>query len=381
MESHKVAVTIKEDAVTVKEDIRASFTLCTAKTRMVSRALKALAIAGTVAIGLALVNHGPPLQPRRMSEIMSQPAQMNEQMEQHMHEQMEQQINSQAQQLEYVEKADQRPTKSTLNDQVFVTMQNLESQLETLGLDKSNITSVVVYLADIADIGEFNVHYADYMHDIEHLPAMAAIQTVTPTLPDGQLLEMKILAYPGESVSTPGLQISASAAKEQAATGVVVRDQLRKGFVLPFSPVIQIGDVITMAGVEASDLTGNYTGFPDTASQTARILEIIEIDLSKLGLTFQDVVSVETWLNKDADYSVYRTALGAVFESACNTFPPFSEMPPVKEHKDVILFGQESQLVEIAMVASSAQDSKCPAKLDPSDLQAAQTFRGRPTLL
>jgi 2-iminobutanoate/2-iminopropanoate deaminase len=80
----------------------------------------------------------------------------------------------------------------------------------------------------------------------------------------------------------------------------------------PYSPGIQVGDLLFLSGQGAIDPSnGKWVGVGDIKAQTKRVLENLQIVLNAAGLSMDDVAKTTVFLRKASDFQgmneVYRT--------------------------------------------------------------------------
>jgi 2-iminobutanoate/2-iminopropanoate deaminase len=80
----------------------------------------------------------------------------------------------------------------------------------------------------------------------------------------------------------------------------------------PYSPGIQVGDLLFLSGQGATDPSnGKWVGVGDIKAQTKRVLENLQIVLNATGLSMDDVAKTTVFLKKASDFQgmneVYRT--------------------------------------------------------------------------
>ena len=80
-----------------------------------------------------------------------------------------------------------------------------------------------------------------------------------------------------------------------------------------YSQVVQVGDLVFLAGVIGQDAERRIVG-DDVASQTRQALRNMEISLAAVGGTLADVCSVTAFLEHiDRDFAAYDAAYSEVF--------------------------------------------------------------------
>jgi reactive intermediate/imine deaminase len=82
-------------------------------------------------------------------------------------------------------------TGDTIEDQVRLTLQNVQAVLEAAGATAGDVVKATVHLADIGDFQRFNVVYTEFFPDPK--PARTTVQSVMP----GILVEIDVVAYTG----------------------------------------------------------------------------------------------------------------------------------------------------------------------------------------
>jgi 2-iminobutanoate/2-iminopropanoate deaminase len=82
-------------------------------------------------------------------------------------------------------------TGETIEDQVRLTLQNVQAVLEAAGATTADVVKATVHLADIADFQRFNTVYTEFFPDPK--PARTTVQSVMP----GILVEIDVVAYTG----------------------------------------------------------------------------------------------------------------------------------------------------------------------------------------
>jgi 2-iminobutanoate/2-iminopropanoate deaminase len=82
-------------------------------------------------------------------------------------------------------------TGETIEDQVRLTLQNVQAVLEAAGATTADVVKATVHLADIADFQRFNAVYTEFFPDPK--PARTTVQSVMP----GILVEIDVVAYVG----------------------------------------------------------------------------------------------------------------------------------------------------------------------------------------
>jgi 2-iminobutanoate/2-iminopropanoate deaminase len=82
-------------------------------------------------------------------------------------------------------------TGETIEDQVRLTLQNVQAVLEAAGATTADVVKATVHLADIGDFQRFNAVYTEFFPDPK--PARTTVQSVMP----GILVEIDVVAYTG----------------------------------------------------------------------------------------------------------------------------------------------------------------------------------------
>jgi 2-iminobutanoate/2-iminopropanoate deaminase len=82
-------------------------------------------------------------------------------------------------------------TGDTIEDQVRLTLQNVQAVLEAAGATAGDVVKATVHLADIGDFQRFNAVYAEFFPDPK--PTRTTVQSVMP----GILVEIDVVAYTG----------------------------------------------------------------------------------------------------------------------------------------------------------------------------------------
>jgi 2-iminobutanoate/2-iminopropanoate deaminase len=82
-------------------------------------------------------------------------------------------------------------TGETIEEQVQLTLQNVQAVLEAAGATTADVVKATVHLADIGDFQRFNAVYAEVFPDPK--PARTTVQSVMP----GILVEIDVVAYTG----------------------------------------------------------------------------------------------------------------------------------------------------------------------------------------
>ena len=107
-----------------------------------------------------------------------------------------------------------------------------------------------------------------------------------------------------------------------------------------YSQVVQVGDLVFLAGVAGQDEQGRVVS-DDVASQTRQALQNMETALAAVGGTLADVCSVTTFLEHiNRDFAAYNAAYSEVF----------TDDPPARATVEAHL-GGEGLLVEIQATA------------------------------
>lgn len=77
-----------------------------------------------------------------------------------------------------------------IKDQTMMSLENVKSILETVGLNMANVVKTTVYLDDIRDFAAMNDVYDTYF--VEPYPARAAFEVAK--LPKGAKVEIEVIA-------------------------------------------------------------------------------------------------------------------------------------------------------------------------------------------
>jgi 2-iminobutanoate/2-iminopropanoate deaminase len=90
-----------------------------------------------------------------------------------------------------IDPATGKVTGETIEDQVRLTLQNVQAVLEAAGATTADVVKATVHLADIGDFQQFNSVYTEFFPDPK--PARTTVQSVMP----GILVEIDVVAYTG----------------------------------------------------------------------------------------------------------------------------------------------------------------------------------------
>jgi 2-iminobutanoate/2-iminopropanoate deaminase len=80
----------------------------------------------------------------------------------------------------------------TIEEQVRLTIQNVQAVLEAAGATTADVVKATVHLADIGDFQRFNAVYTEFFPDPK--PARTTVQSVMP----GIKVEIDVVAYLGQ---------------------------------------------------------------------------------------------------------------------------------------------------------------------------------------
>lgn len=79
----------------------------------------------------------------------------------------------------------------TIEEQVALTLANVQAVLEAAGASMADVVRSTVHLADIGDFQRFNAVYAEHFPDPK--PTRTTVQSVLP----GIMVEIDVVAYTG----------------------------------------------------------------------------------------------------------------------------------------------------------------------------------------
>jgi 2-iminobutanoate/2-iminopropanoate deaminase len=82
-------------------------------------------------------------------------------------------------------------TGETIEDQVRLTLQNVQAVLEAAGATTADVVKATVHLADIGEFQRFNAVYTEFFPDPK--PTRTTVQSVMP----GIKVEIDVVAYTG----------------------------------------------------------------------------------------------------------------------------------------------------------------------------------------
>lgn len=182
--------------------------------------------------------------------------------------------------------------------QTVAVMAEIEKRLSLEGLNKHHIVKVESQLADIADLPTYNAAYNEYMAGVAHCPAQICCQAAA--LSPGVLVELSVTAC---SAPKEDIESAISAPTTLTAEGCGP---------LPFSPVVQCGDIVWLSG-----LLDTSVG-EDVTLQTRAVMRQIEVNLAVLGMTKHHIVKLEAFLADINDLKAYNEAFDAYMDGVAH---------------------------------------------------------------
>jgi 2-iminobutanoate/2-iminopropanoate deaminase len=164
-----------------------------------------------------------------------------------------------------------QPEAGDVTAQTRRVMQNIGSVLEAADMDYGDMVSCRVFLADGRDFRAMNEVYSSFLPVPRPVRATVRARLMNPAF----RTEIQCIA-----VRDPSRQ-AVVAGEGPPPTG-------------PFSPAIQVGDRLFLAGMLGRGPDGYAAG--DARAQTRQALENILETLEAGGLSFDDVVDVAVWV-------------------------------------------------------------------------------------
>jgi len=176
-----------------------------------------------------------------------------------------------------------------IDAQVRQTMENLRAVLEAADMDFSRVVSTNIFLSDARDFAAMNAIYRTYF---ETSPPIRATVEADIAIPDA-LVEISMIA------ARPGVERTE------------IKPSRMKSPELPYSWGIKVEDTLFIAGATARNPDTYQPQGGDMASQTRRVLENVGFVLEEAGMSYDDIVNCQVFLD-DARYfqemnDVYRT--------------------------------------------------------------------------
>lgn len=173
----------------------------------------------------------------------------------------------------------------TVRDETLQALANINAVLASGDLSLDNLVSCRVYLSDARDFGAMNEGWRTAFED--RVPPTRAT-----TRASGVGAQYRVL-----------LQCTAMRGEKKVIT-------LDPDANTPFSPALQVGNTLVLSGFVGR----GPDGYPhDVGAQTGVVLDRLAAHLEKAGMSFEDVVSSEVWVDDirhyDAMNQVYRKHL------------------------------------------------------------------------
>jgi reactive intermediate/imine deaminase len=209
-----------------------------------------------------------------------------------------------------------QPVPGDTAAQTKQVLENIGAVLKSGGMDYKDVASCKVFLSDGRDFQAMNEVYRTFF--TEDPPARATVRT--------QLMN-----------STFTTEIQCVAVKDPSRKVVVAEGARRSSS--PFSPAIQVGDRLYLAGFVGRGPDGYAAG--DVKAQTQQTLANLKATLAAAGMDFTNVVDATVYLSDIRHYQ----AMNEVYKEILPT------PPPARATVGAQLMSPDA-LVEIMMVAT-----------------------------
>lgn len=178
--------------------------------------------------------------------------------------------------------------------QMKQTMSNIEQILAAAGVDFSHVVSSNVFLSDARYFPEMNAIYREYFKSAP--PIRATVQAD--------------IALPGALVEIAMIATRAGVDKE------VIRPSKMKSPELPYSWGIRVGNTLFIAGATARNPDTYQPIGGNIDSQTKRVLENIGLVLDEAGMSYEDIVRCNVFIDDPRYFSEMNEAYRAYFPTA-----------------------------------------------------------------